>query len=268
MASSQDSSSDSSTSSPQHPYDGATIETENTISTISPGKLMENFLPGVMMSTQHVYARFFCQLYQLGCDLSFNPLRDGAWSLLQIIPCDTTTMDNWVALLMSNSVPVEQKLTLDQLLTKGSPSEVCFYYISFYLQNQFNIFQVLYNLEVLYAMLMPALDLSEKSYEFQYCFMTSGFAHLFLEMLTKNNFMSGADNATKRAAYLVVLKISKLILTSIAHVLVRLSEDHTPQETEANGETVTTPGMFLKNALRSVPGHSDHVSLFENHSPC
>ncbi|XP_044752373.1 probable ubiquitin carboxyl-terminal hydrolase FAF-X [Coccinella septempunctata] len=242
MASSQDSSSDSSTSSPQHPYDGPTIDTENSVpSVISPGKLVENFLPGVMMSSHYVYARFFCQLYQLGSDLGFTPLRDGAWSLLQIIPCDSTTMENWVSLLMSNSLPVEQKLSLDQVLTKGTPSEV------------------LYNLEVLYAMLMPALDLTEKTYEFQYCFMTSGFAHLFLEMLTKNNFMSGADNATKRAAYLVVLKISKLILTSIAHVLVRLSEDHTPQETEVNGETVTTPGMFLKNALRSVPGHSDHI---------
>ncbi|KAK9879631.1 hypothetical protein WA026_006697 [Henosepilachna vigintioctopunctata] len=243
MASSQDSSSDSSTSSPQHPYDVPNLETENPLPpAMSPGKFMENFLPGVIMSGHYVYARFFCQMYQLGSDLGFTPLRDGSRALLQIMPCDSMTMDNWKSLLMINNVPGEQKVSLDQMLTKGSPAEV------------------LYNLEVLYAMLMPALDsLSEKTYEFQYCFMTSGFAHLFLEMLTKNNFMSGADNATKRAAYLVVLKISKLILTSVAHVLVRLSEDHTPPETEANGESVTTPGMFLRNALRSVPGHSDHI---------
>lgn len=110
---------------------------------------------------------------------------------------------------------------------------------------------------------MPAIDtLSEKSYEFQYSFITSGEAHIFLEMLTKNNFMSSADSVTRRSAYLVVLKICKLILTSVAHVLVRLSEDHTPPENEPINETVTTPGMYLRQALRSVPGHADHVSDF------
>ena len=111
-------------------------------------------------------------------------------------------------------------------------------------------------------MLMPAIEpLSEKTYEFQYSFMTSGEAHVFLEMLTKNNFMSSADNVTRRSAYLVVLKICKLILTSVAHVLVRLSEDHTPPETEPNSENITTPGMHLRLALRTVPGHADHVSV-------
>lgn len=109
-------------------------------------------------------------------------------------------------------------------------------------------------------MLMPAFEpLSDKTYEFQYSFMTSGEAHVFLEMLTKNNFMSSADNVTRRSAYLVVLKICKLILISVAHVLVRLSEDHTPPETEPNSES--TPGMHLRLALRSIPGHSDHVSV-------
>lgn len=110
-------------------------------------------------------------------------------------------------------------------------------------------------------MLMPAIDpLSEKTYEFQHSFMVSGQAHCFLEMLTKNNFMSSADTVTRRSAYLVVLKICKLILTSVAHVLVRLSEDHTPPENDLNNENVMTPGMYLRQALRSVPGYSDNVS--------
>lgn len=117
-------------------------------------------------------------------------------------------------------------------------------------------------MEVLYTMLMPAMDtLSEKTYDFQYSFITSGEAHIFLEMLTKNNFMSSADNITRRSAYLVVLKICKLILTSVAHVLVTLSEEHTPPENENFNENNTTPGMHLRQALRSVPGHSDYVSL-------
>lgn len=121
--------------------------------------------------------------------------------------------------------------------------------------------QVMYNLEVLYVLLMPANDhLSEKSYEFQYQFMISGEAHTFLEMLTKNNFMCNADTVTRRSAYLIVLKICKLILTSVAQVLVRLTEDHSP-ETEPNSENVTSPGESLKHAMRTIPGHADTVSI-------
>lgn len=115
-------------------------------------------------------------------------------------------------------------------------------------------------------MLMPANTDAfwENTYKFQYSFMISGEAHVFLEMLTKNNFMSNADNVIRRSAYLVVLKICQLILTSVAHVLVRLSEDHTPPENEPLNENTTTPGMLLRQALRNVPGHSDHVSTFKH----
>lgn len=226
IASSQDSSSDSSTSSPQHPYDGPNVEAENQ-------------LPGVLMSQQQTYAQFFCQLMALGSTLDFSILRDGGHALLQLMPCDVMNIEKLRILFTS---PGEQNITMDSMFFSATPAEV------------------LYNLEVLYAMLMPALDtLSDKSYEFQYSFLTSGEAHIFLEMLTKNNFMSSADNNTRRSAYLVVLKICKLILTSVAHVLVRLSEDHTPPENEPVSENTTTPGMYLRQALRNVPGHSDHV---------
>lgn len=228
MASSQDSSSDSSTSSPQHPYDGPNIEAEN-------------LLPGVLMAQQHIYSQFFCQLMALGSNLEYPLLRDGGHALLQLMPCDILTMKKLRILFTS---PGEQNITMDSMFFSATPAEV------------------LYNLEVLYALLMPAIDtLSDKSYEFQYSFITSGEAHIFLEMLTKNNFMSSADSVTRRSAYLVVLKICKLILTSVAHVLVRLSEDHTPppSENETINENITTPGMYLRQALRSVPGHSDHL---------
>ncbi|KAL1497662.1 hypothetical protein ABEB36_008585 [Hypothenemus hampei] len=226
MASSQDSSSDSSTSSPQLLYDG-------------PNADVENLLPGVLMSLESNYARFFCQLMTLGSEMEFAALRNSAYAVLKTLPCDTLTMEK-LKLLFSNQD--EQNITMENIFFRATPAEV------------------LYHLEVLYAMLMPAMDtLSEKTYEFQYSFITSGEAHVFLEMLTKNNFMSSADSTTKRSAYLVVLKICKLILTSVAHVLVTLSEDHTPPESEPFNENTTTPGMHLRQALRSVPGHSDYL---------
>ncbi|KAI4464470.1 ubiquitin carboxyl-terminal hydrolase [Holotrichia oblita] len=224
MASSQDSSSDSSTSSPQHPYDVPNVEAEN-------------LLPGVLMSMDHIYAHFFCQLSALGSVLEYEPLRDGARNLLLLMPCDVSTMER-LHVLFSNTY--EPDISIEDMFFHPKPAEV------------------LYNLEVLYTLLMPALEpLSDKSHDIQYEFMVSGEAHTFLEMLTRNNFMSSADTATKRSAYLVVLKICKLILTSVAHVLVKLSEDHTPPENEGTNDA--NPGIILKQALRSVPGHSDHV---------
>lgn len=228
MASSQDSSSDSSTSSPQHPYDGPNVAEA------------ENVLPGVLMSNQQIYALFFCQLQALGSTLEFSGLRDAARALLQLMPGDVSISERLLRLFSTTN---DATITVDSMFFSASPAEV------------------LYNLELLYSLLMPAaLDpLSENSYEIQYSFMVSGEAHTFLEMLTKNNFMSSADTITKRSAFLVVLKICKLILTSVAHVLVRLSEDYTPPENENMAET---PGMYLRQALRSVPGQSDQVSEY------
>ncbi|KAI4464478.1 ubiquitin carboxyl-terminal hydrolase [Holotrichia oblita] len=200
MASSQDSSSDSSTSSPQHPYDVPNVEAEN-------------LLPGVLMSMDHIYAHFFCQLSALGSVLEYEPLRDGARNLLLLMPCDVSTMER-LHVLFSNTY--EPDISIEDMFFHPKPAEV------------------LYNLEVLYTLLMPALEpLSDKSHDIH------------------------ADTATKRSAYLVVLKICKLILTSVAHVLVKLSEDHTPPENEGTNDA--NPGIILKQALRSVPGHSDHV---------
>lgn len=80
-------------------------------------------------------------------------------------------------------------------------------------------------------MLMPALEpLSEKAFDFQFHFIMSGEAQMFLEMLTKNNFMSNADVSTKRSAYLSVLKICKLILTVLGNVLIRINDENNVQD--------------------------------------
>lgn len=112
MASSPDSSSDSSTSSPQHLYDGPNIEAENV-------------LPGVLMSMQHIYAQFFCQLSTLGSVLEFSPLRDGGYILLQLIPCNIHTIEK-LRILFTN--PGDQNITMDSMFFCASPVEVscCF----------------------------------------------------------------------------------------------------------------------------------------------
>lgn len=108
MASSQDSSSDSSTSSPQHPYDGPNVEAENS-------------LPGVFMSTQNVYAQFFCQLSALGSNLDYAPLRDSGYGLLQLMPCDNITTEKLRRLF---TTPGDQTITMDNMFFSATSAEV------------------------------------------------------------------------------------------------------------------------------------------------
>lgn len=110
IASSQDSSSDSSTSSPQHPYDGPNVEAESQ-------------LPGVLMSQQPVYAQFFCQLMALGSQLEFPLLRDGGRALLQLMPCDGTTVERLRTLFSTTG---ERDVTMDSMFFSATAAEVSF----------------------------------------------------------------------------------------------------------------------------------------------
>ncbi|KFM62547.1 putative ubiquitin carboxyl-terminal hydrolase FAF-Y, partial [Stegodyphus mimosarum] len=80
VPSSPDSSSDSSTGSPQHPYDGPNVEAENC-------------LPGVLMSQQQQYAQFLFQLADLGSSLNVPALRDEAYAVLKLMPPDAHTYE-------------------------------------------------------------------------------------------------------------------------------------------------------------------------------
>ncbi|XP_043475108.1 probable ubiquitin carboxyl-terminal hydrolase FAF-X isoform X1 [Leptopilina heterotoma] len=242
VPSSPDSSSDSSTSSP---YDAPNLGAENN-------------LPGVVMSQRSQYATFFFQLADLGCDLQLAQLRDGARNLLQLVPPDTLTvtrlqwffshyLDNEPS---QNSHCNEQATSVDTLFFTASPS------------------QVLYNLEVLYTLLMPALDpMSERARQFQNNFIKSGEAGVILEMLTKNKFLPNADETTKRSAYLTVLKLCKLLLTVISNVMVFALDDEDETNFSENRERDhqflrhKQAIAVLKQSLQNVPNHNTEYML-------
>ncbi|KAK6644525.1 hypothetical protein RUM43_000792 [Polyplax serrata] len=206
--SSPETSSDSSTSSPQHPYDGPNLEAEN-------------MLPGVLMSRKSNYAKFLFQLSDLGCQLHYPPLRDGARTLLQLVPPDQSTVEKLKQLFgihPTNEHNQDNNVTVESVFFDNSCTKVLYY------------------VEVMYSLIMPASDpMSDEAFEFQYSFIKSGHAPVVLEMLTKNNFLPNADVATKRAAYVTVLKMCKLLLTVIGHVLGRVPFDDTSQSQEQGG---------------------------------
>lgn len=125
MASSPDSSSDSSTGSPPRPcLDMQRTESEET-------------LPGVIISRKPYYTELFINTYQIGSDLKHASLKDSSRTLLHLLPPDQTTIGK-LQDLCNNSE--ETNRIQEEMLMCTTPA------------------QVLYNLEVMYAMLVPAND--------------------------------------------------------------------------------------------------------------
>ncbi|XP_071949723.1 ubiquitin carboxyl-terminal hydrolase 9X-like isoform X2 [Antedon mediterranea] len=238
MPSSPDSSSDSSVGSPHQGFDGPNIETENC-------------LPGVILSTKRQAVQFFFQLADLGCYLKVPLLRDGARALLKIIPADTNTVDKLRALCLDHAKLGQQSLSpsLDSLFFGSSQSEV------------------LYHLEVVYSLLMPAqLPHGEDAYEFQYNFLKSGGVGCVLNMLTKNNFLPNADTETRRTALLMVLKVGKLMLTTLGYAKITAVAESLQQDMTGQSSTQTTPAahnqaLVLQQALQGIPNPNSECVL-------
>lgn len=105
LASSPDTSSDSSTGSPPRPCpDMSRVESEST-------------LPGVIISQNFQYIEFFLKLYQMGSDLEHGRLRESAKTLLHLLPCDRQTVKMLQIMCgmpegaVIGAVPTQQQLT-------------------------------------------------------------------------------------------------------------------------------------------------------------
>ncbi|XP_017073329.2 probable ubiquitin carboxyl-terminal hydrolase FAF isoform X5 [Drosophila eugracilis] len=224
LASSPDSSSDSSTGSPPRPCpDMQRVESEST-------------LPGVIISQNYQYTEFFLKLYQLGSDLEHGRLRDSAKVLLHLLPCDRQTIRQLqimckvpktaVTLVVTGEKTVKEEEetpnTVDQSAAE-TEEEICTPEQMFLHPTPA---QVLYNLSVLHGLLIPALDpLGEGALMVQSAWMHSGCAHFVLELLTKNNFLPSADMHTKRASFQCVLRLAKLFLYIVGSVLSRVGDE-------------------------------------------
>ncbi|XP_056321504.1 probable ubiquitin carboxyl-terminal hydrolase FAF-X [Danio aesculapii] len=243
MPSSPDSSSDSSTGSPgnhgNHYSDG-------------PNPEVEGCLPGVIMSLHVRYISFLWQVADLGCNLNMPLLRDGARVLMKLMPPDNATVENLRAICLDHAKLGENSLspTLDSRFFGPSPS------------------QVLYLIEVVYALLMPASGtLGEDASDFQYNFLKSGGLPLVLSMLTRNNFLPNADMETRRGAYLNALKIAKLLLTAVGFGHVKSVAEACQPVVEGTipvspiNQTTHDQALVLQNALQNIPNPSAECML-------
>lgn len=244
LASSPDSSSDSSTASPLRPCpDMQRPESEST-------------LPGVLISNKHQYLEFFLKIHQLGCDLMHSNLREYARSLLNLLPLDTTTVlqiHQMCIVNMLNEIGNNSNYLESQMSEAPLPE-------SMFLSS--DAARVLYNLEALQALLMPALDPhSDNTVRLQLAWLHSGVGHFILELLTKNNFMPKSDAYCKRAAYQCILKLVKLFMFIMGYVLSRVGDEPTTTTTAVSSITdERKPRVeILKQTLSTVICNGDHT---------
>ncbi|KAM4560871.1 ubiquitin carboxyl-terminal hydrolase 9X isoform 4-T4 [Fundulus diaphanus] len=243
MPSSPDSSSDSSTGSPGN---------HGTHYSDGPNPEVESCLPGVIMSLHPRYISFLWQVADLGCNLNMPQLRDGARVLMKLMPPDNTTVENLRAVCLDHAKLGENSLSpsLDSRFFGPSPS------------------QVLYLIEVVYALLMPAsATLGEDASDFQYNFLKSGGLPLVLSMLTRNNFLPSADMETRRGAYLNALKIAKLLLTAVGFGHVKAVAEACQPNADGNipvspiNQATHDQALVLQSALQNIPNPASECML-------
>jgi ubiquitin carboxyl-terminal hydrolase 9/24 len=227
VTNSPDSSEESSGGSPNHfatGVDGPNLEAEEC-------------LPSVMMSSDERRMEFLSQLSGLGASIGEERLRDGARLLLLALPrCRHT-----------------ERSLKDAFLAGSTPSDKKPYNVLFNTEPAI----VLYRLEVLYTMLFPAVNAATpQTLEILSKFFISGGATMVVEMLTKNNFMPLADVATKRSAYLAVLKLTKAVLTVTSHLVYKWFECAESESAEKH-----VAKLRMAEAIKFVPNPNSESTL-------
>lgn len=82
------------------------------------------------MSRKSNYAKFLFQLSDLGCQLHYPPLRDGARTLLQLVPPDQSTVEKLKQLFgihPTNEHNQDNNVTVESVFFDNSCTKVLYY---------------------------------------------------------------------------------------------------------------------------------------------
>ncbi|XP_046853983.1 probable ubiquitin carboxyl-terminal hydrolase FAF-X [Xenia sp. Carnegie-2017] len=223
MPSSPDSSDDSS-GSPPATLDGPNIEAERC-------------LPGVIIATKTQYVESFLRLAEYSIQFDIPELREEVWFLLGIIPTDRSMVEN---MRKACSYKAEKE--------DGSDSrsfEACF--------NSSLSSQTVYNLETLYALLMPAGQLHrEKAVDFQMAFFKSGGVKCILDLVTKPNFLEFSDTWTRSLSN--TDEDHKVCINSVAYAKVYIVAEAFRADTRSDiSDETKDAAVVLQQALQCIP---------------
>lgn len=196
-------------------------------------------LPGVIISQKSTNIDFILKIYQLASDIQDGNLRDSCCNLLHLVPADYWTSDQISS--MCGPIPFIDKNgqiitpTKESMFLTAKPT------------------RVLYNLEVLHSLLLPAVD-PIHSFNFQLNWIKSGIWHFILELLTKKDYLPDADMHVKRAIYQNILRLVKIFLYIVGCVLSKVGDEPTNSSNWDNGRSQIE---ILKSTLTSVLGNSE-----------
>ena len=244
----------------------------------------EDTLPGVVIAQKPQYTQFFLQVYQLANALEHDRLRDGVRSLLHLLPLDRMTVNNLYEVFNTAQGAIEdaRKVAMEAYMaaresgretdatgTSGAALEkqaelkaVMEAAETESLETFKSLFltpppvRILYNLEVLEAMLLPASinpmstslhpnsiipasnsnvkdvggmgnDLTigdnvtslEAVLEFQYAWFSCGAADFIVGLLSEENFLAGSDRHTKRASYRCIMRLVKFYFFTVGYLV-------------------------------------------------
>ncbi|XP_050076338.1 probable ubiquitin carboxyl-terminal hydrolase FAF [Anopheles maculipalpis] len=253
---------------------------------LQSGSETEDTLPGVVISQKPHYTNFFLQVYQLANTLEHDRLRDGVRSLLHLLPLDRLTVGNLYEVFNTSQGAIEdvRKVAMDAYMTaagsggdldrvgpggvaKESEAELKAVMDAAELESLETFkslfltpppVQILYNLEVLEAMLLPAsvnplpapahqtntatatnTNSNVKDFggmgpdvtvgdngaalgsvlEFQYAWFNCGAADFIVGLLSEETFLAGADRHTKRASYRCIMRLVKFYFLTVGYLV-------------------------------------------------
>lgn len=111
---------------------------------------------------------------------------------------------------------------------------------------------------------MPAVVFynPEETKQFQENVIMGGGVTCFRNMLTTPNFLAHADDNTKKAALLYVLKLNKLTMTTVCYAIYSyvVNALTTKQFSQVN-EALHNHALLLQNSTSSIPSSSSEITL-------
>ena len=237
---------DSSAESSSDEYGSGPEDAHNVIN--SPNIEFELMLPSVILSLNEKYVQFLIELADFGCKINNTHIKECTRNVLDLLPIARHTADK-IRQYSKDSIPNPKSHTehlLDSLYFNCTQTQ-CWYY-----------------LKVTHALLMPAVVFynPEETKQFQENVILGGGVTCFKNMLVKENFLANADDNTKKAALLYVLKLNKLAMTTVCYAIYSyvVNALTTKQFGQIN-ETLHNHALLLQNSTSSIPSSSSEITL-------
>lgn len=218
-------------------------DTHNVIN--SPNIEYELMLPSVILSLNEKYVQFLIELADFGCKINNTHIKECSRNVLDLLPIAKHTAEK-IKKFCKECISKNEKTILDNLFFSCTSTQ-CWYY-----------------LKVTHSLLMPAVVYynPDETKEFQENFILGGGVVCFYNMLVKENFLTSADDNTKKAALLYVLKINKLLMTTVCYAIYSyvVNALTTKQFNQVN-EALHNHALLLQNSTSAIPSSTSEITL-------